>query len=59
MTEELINRYSKCATYHKGSENYNELDAMSDYELSELAICLEKNGFCLTYNLNEDCYCVA
>ena len=57
--EDLIRKYAHCETYHRGSEAYRELDAMTDMQITELQLELEKQGLFLTYNNVNDCYCVS
>ena len=59
VQQALVNKYAHCGTYEKGTPEYKEFDEMTDFQLSELTIELEKLGFTLTYNVVEDCYCVA
>lgn len=56
--EDLVKKYAHCETYCKGSAEYRELDAMTDMQITELQLELEKQGFFLTYNNVDDCYCI-
>lgn len=58
VNEKLVNSFAHCETYQHGSEGYRVFDEMTDFQLSELTLELEKVGFRLTYNLTDDCYCV-
>lgn len=58
VKEDLVKKYARCETYCKGSDEYRELDAMTDMQITELQLELEKQGFFLTYNNVDDCYCI-
>ncbi len=58
VKEDLVKKYAHCETYCKGSDEYRELDAMTDMQITELQLELEKQGFFLTYNNVDDCYCI-
>lgn len=58
VTKDLAKKYARCETYCKGSDEYRELDAMTDMQITELQLELEKLGFFLTYNNVDDCYCI-
>lgn len=58
VKEDLVKKYAHCETYCNGSDEYRELDAMTDMQITELQLELEKHGFFLTYNNVDDCYCI-
>lgn len=58
VKEDLVKKYAHCETYCKGSDEYRELDAMTDMTITKLQLELKKRGFFLTYNNVDDCYCI-
>ena len=58
INENIINKYAKCCIYNNDTEGYEELNEMSDFDLSILSIELEKLGFFFSYNLTDDCFCI-
>ena len=57
--EKLVQQLAHSEIYHYGSAEYYQLNEMSDSDLEELTDGLIKLGYSLTYNNNDDCFCVA
>lgn len=56
--ETLINKYAHCATYKYASEEYMELNNLSETVYSALQEGLAEAGYAISYNNIDECYCV-
>ena len=57
--EKLITKYAHTEVYHSGSAEYEELSGMSEAEWVEFWDGLSRLGYYLSYNSEDDCFCVA
>ena len=57
--DKLITKYAHVAIYHSGSAEYEELSRMSEEEWIELWEGLSRLGYFISYNSNEDSFCVS
>lgn len=56
--ETLINKYAHCATYKFGTEEYMELNDLSETDYTALQEGLMELGYMISYNNIDECYCV-
>lgn len=57
--EKLITKYAHPEVYHSGSAEYDEINGLSEEEWIELWDGLSRLGYYLSYNSNDDNFCVA
>ena len=57
--EKLITKYAHVEVYHNGSAEYEELSGMSEEEWIELWEGLSRLGYFISYNSEDDCFCIS
>ena len=57
--DKLITKYAHAEVYNSGSAEYDELNGLLEDEWIELWEGLSRLGYYLSYNNDEDCFCVA
>lgn len=56
--QSLVERYAHCGIYRVGTEEYRELDALTEQHFDEVQSKLSDLGYILSYNMLDNCYCV-
>ena len=57
--DKLITKYAHAEVYHSGSAEYEELSGMSEEDWVEFWEGLSRLGYYLSYNSEDDCFCIS
>lgn len=57
--EKLITKYAHVAIYNSGSAEYDEINGLSEEEWIEFWEGLSRLGYYLSYNSEDDCFCIS